>query len=263
MVKMNLSFILPIYNAQHFIEHSLKKLTDFLQTIEFLGQVQIVLVNDGSKDHTLEKIQKFVNHFKNLPNKGEIYFTLISYQQNRNIGFAIKEGIKKAENEIIIIMDCDLPFQLDIITKGLNLIQEYDIISVDRTQNKESYKVSFFRLLLHKGLIKIIRLIFGGYISGIPDFVAGFKIIRKDKLNNIEKFLKSNTSLVHFEILLWANLMKYKIHFVTPILDESTNRFSTYSLKKIFFTVIRIIFELILIRINLQKLLNTMGRNER
>ncbi|MFN3995030.1 MAG: glycosyltransferase family 2 protein [bacterium] len=260
---MNLSFILPVYNAQDFIRDSLKKLTDFLQEIEYLERIQIILVNDGSKDDTLKKIQEFISNFNTLPNRKEIYFTLVSYEQNKNIGFAIKEGIKKVDNEIVLIMDCDLPFKLDIITKGLNLIDQYDIVSVDRTKNKESYKVSFFRLILHKGLIKIIKLIFGKYVFGIPDFVAGFKIIRTDKLKNIEKYLISNTSLVHFEILLWANLMSYKICFVTPILDESTNKFSTYSLKKIFFTIIKIIFELIFIRLNLQKIAKDVKKNER
>lgn len=260
---MNLSFILPIYNAQEFINDSLRRLTDFLQKMEFLEKVQIILVNDGSKDNTLKKIQEFINYFNNLPNNKEIYFTLVSYEKNRNIGFAIREGIKKVENDIVIIMDCDLPFKLDIIMEGLKSINQYDIVSVDRTKNKESYKVSFFRLILHKGLIKIIKLIFGKYVSGIPDFVAGFKIIKKDKLKNLQKYLTSSTSLIHFEILLWANLMKYKICFVTPVLDESTNKSSTYSLKKIFFTVIKIIFELILIRINLEKIAKDIKENER
>lgn len=249
---MSLSIILPIYNAQEFILDSLRKLVELLEKIQ-TDEIQIILVNDGSIDNTLEKINEFINSYS-----GVIKFDLVSYEKNRNIGFAIKKGIEKVRNEIVIIMDCDLPFKLDIINESLRLIDSCDLVSVDRTKRRESYNVGLFRFLLHRGLIFIIKVMFGKYIKGIDDFVAGFKVIKRDLLDRIRFNLRSDTSLVHFEIILLTQLLNlkganYKICFVYPFLNTDTNKLSTYSLPKILKTVIKILLELVMMRIELSK----------
>ncbi|MCX7759325.1 MAG: glycosyltransferase family 2 protein [bacterium] len=249
---MNISIILPIYNAEGFILDSLRKLVELLEKIQ-ADETQIILVNDGSMDNTLEKINEFINSYD-----GVIHFDLVSYKKNRNIGFALRKGIEKVRNEIVIIMDCDLPFKLDIINESLTLIESCDLVSVDRTKKRESYNVGLFRFLLHRGLIFIIKVMFGKYIKGIDDFVAGFKVIKRHLLDKIESNLRSDTSLIHFEIILFTKLLNlrednYKICFVYPTLNIETNKFSTYSLPKVLKTVIKILLELIVIRINLKQ----------
>ncbi|MCS7164882.1 MAG: glycosyltransferase family 2 protein [Candidatus Calescibacterium sp.] len=252
---MNLSLILPIYNAQEFIHDSLEKLVELLEKTE-VPEIQVILVNDGSEDNTLERINNFLQSYN-----GRIKFDLISYEKNRNIGFAIRQGIEKVKNEVVMIMDCDLPFKLDIVTQSLILIRSCDMVTVDRTKKKESYNVGFLRFLLHRGLIFIIKIIFGKYLRGIDDFVAGFKVIKKDLLDKIKHNLCSNTSLIHFEIILLTQLLNlkganYKICFVYPYLNVDTNKFSTYSFAKIIKTVMKILLELIVIKINLRKIIN-------
>lgn len=252
---MNLSIILPVYNAQYFIRESLFKLTKFLKNLDFISKVQIVIVNDGSKDDSLKEIQKFVEEFK-LEEKSENFkFDIVSYQQNRNIGFAIREGIKKVENEIVIIMDCDLPFKLEVIPESLNLIKDCDLVSVDRTKKAESYNVGFIRKVLHKGLIFVIKMMFRKYVKGVPDFVAGFKVIKKELLYKIKDYFIANTSLVHFEIILYSKIVANAcICFVNPILDSSTLSKTTYSLRKTLEVVLKILKELVKIRGNIKNL---------
>ena len=255
---MNLSIIIPVYNAQNFIYYSLEKLIDYLLKLKSLEKIQLIIVNDGSKDNSLEKIQEFINYFeKNKKSNFNIYFELISYDTNKNIGFAIRKGIEKIQNEVVLIMDCDLPFKLDIIDESLELIKNYDLITVDRTKKKESYNVGTFRLILHKGLIFIIKAVFFKYIREIPDFVAGFKVIKKETLDQIKDYLSCYTSLVHFEIILYSKLItQSKICFVEPVLQTETNKNSTYNLLKIVKVIIQILIEIVLIRIRLGKIIS-------
>lgn len=254
---MNVSFILPVYNAQDFIEESLKILIDYIEKNRLIQDVQIIIVNDGSKDKTIDIITNFVN-----TNQYEkITFDIVSYDKNMNIGFAIRKGIEKVKNDVVIIMDSDLPFELNIIDDSLSLINSCCLISVDRTRKVESYKVGFIRLILHKGLIFLIKLMFGKYLKGINDFVAGFKVIRKKFLDKIKKKLCSNTSLIHFEIILYTVIENLKgeekcnIGFVFPILRVETNQKTTYKFFKILEVVWKIIFGLFEIKKRVAKMM--------
>lgn len=253
---MNVSFILPVYNAQDFIKESLKILIHYIEKLELIQDVQIVIVNDGSKDKTLDIITNFVN--SNQYEK--ITFDIVSYEKNMNIGFAIRKGIEKVKNDVVIIMDSDLPFELNIIDDSLKLINSCCLVSVDRTKKADSYKVGFVRLILHKGLIFLIKLMFGKYLKGIDDFVAGFKVIRKKLLDKIKQNLISNTSLIHFEIILYTVIENMKsdqkcdIGFVFPVLKVETNQKTTYKFFKILEVVWKIIFELFEIKKRVDKI---------
>jgi len=213
-----------------------------------IQEVQFILVNDGSKDNTLEILHKI----SPIP---KINLDIVSYEKNKGIGYAIKQGIKKIKNDIIIIMDCDLPFELEIINQSLELIKENHLVTIDRTKRKDSYPVSLFRMILHKGLIKLIKLLFPE-VHKIDDFVAGFKTIRKELLNKIAPLLHSNTSLIHFEIILYTILLNndYKIATVHPILNKQSIQKSTYSIPKILLTIVKIVCELAFIRMKIMKM---------
>lgn len=260
---MDISIILPVFNSETFIESSIKTLLNYLYNIKELKDIQIVLVNDGSKDNTLEKLKEITQK----TSSPKTSFEIISYKKNQGIGFAIKQGLTKVKNNLIIIMDCDLPFNLDIIEQSLRLLEKNDLIIVDRTQKKESYPVGVFRKILHKGLIKIIQITFPE-LSGINDFVAGFKAIKKELITKINPFLNSNTSLIHLEIILYTVILQkyyneqYSIEKVLPIINQESIEKSTYSIKQIIKTIIAILKEILILRIKVSKLINKSSKSK-
>lgn len=60
---------------------------------------ELILVNDGSTDQTEEKIQKY---------KSDPRFVYIKHHKNHGKGIAVKTGLAKAKNEIILLLDADL-----------------------------------------------------------------------------------------------------------------------------------------------------------
>ncbi|MGB9638161.1 MAG: hypothetical protein ACP5RD_02195 [bacterium] len=184
------------------------------------------------------------------------------------VGYAIKFALNKLKNiynkskfnnkkNLFFIMDFDLPFELSIINESITKLNNFDLVNLDRTKSKESYNVSLFRKILHKGLIYLIKILFIDILFKINDFVGGFKAFN-DKLFYFIKDKKfiSNTSLIQLEILIFAVLNNFKIDNVYPIFNKETEKFSTFNFIKTIKFILKILYELIFIRININKYKN-------
>ncbi|MDC0445805.1 glycosyltransferase family 2 protein [Candidatus Pelagibacter sp.] len=93
--KAKISVIIPAYNEENTIKEILKR----IKRIKI--NKQIIVINDGSKDNTLNILTK---------NKKKYFDVLINLKKNKGKGNAIRIGLKKAKGEIIIIQDADLEY---------------------------------------------------------------------------------------------------------------------------------------------------------
>jgi len=90
--QAEISVVLPAYNAEPFIKEALLSLVN-----QSLKPVEIILVNDGSTDNTLEIASSL--------NLDEL--KILSYEKNKGIVYALNEGIKIAKGRYIARMDAD------------------------------------------------------------------------------------------------------------------------------------------------------------
>jgi len=108
MKKDLISVIVPCYNVSKFLEDCFLSLQN--QTYK---NVELIFVNDGSKDDTLEKLQNFC---KDKPN------CKLVNQQNKGLSGARNSGIEIAEGEFIYFCDPDdllSPNLLEILHKNI------------------------------------------------------------------------------------------------------------------------------------------------
>ncbi len=106
---MKLSIIIPVYNEQKTISEVLKKVED-LKLDDF--EKEIIVVDDGSKDTSKEKIKKAkVNGMK-------IYF----HERNMGKGAAIRTGVEHATGDYIVIQDADTEYNPEDIKKLLSVV---------------------------------------------------------------------------------------------------------------------------------------------
>lgn len=160
------STIIPVFNEEKTIGNILKT----LMKIEDISQV--IVVDDGSKDNTYRIVNKF-------PVK------LIKHKKNKGKGAAMKSGVKKTRNDIVLFLDGDL--------KGLTQKNVTDLITpVQRekanfTKGRGNFKVNkkLTKVPTISGFIKpLISSLFPKY--EIYDPLCGLFCIEKDILEEIE-----------------------------------------------------------------------------
>jgi glycosyltransferase involved in cell wall biosynthesis len=110
MDKPDISLIVPAYNLEDYIEKCLDSLVN--QTHQ---SIEIIVVNDGSSDGTLSKINAIAQ------NEGRIK---VLSQENQGVNTAREKGLKLAQGEYIQFVDGDDWLALDTCEKTYKAAQE-------------------------------------------------------------------------------------------------------------------------------------------
>jgi len=125
MTKQSVSIVIPVYNEDKSILSLYREVKAAL--INF-PTYEIIFINDGSNDTTLDKIITLVEQ--------DLAITLIDLYSNFGKADALNEGFKVATGDIIITMDADLQDDPAEISNLVNKINEgWDVVSgwkVDR-----------------------------------------------------------------------------------------------------------------------------------
>lgn len=113
MVKV--SIIMPTYNSEKFIKEA-------LASIPNRDDIEIIVVNDGSTDKTIEIAKEF-------------NVKLIDRKENMGIGYSRKEGLSYAQGEYIMFFDSDDSIVEENFNKAIDMLTGEDIIYYDLKQN--------------------------------------------------------------------------------------------------------------------------------
>ena len=103
MIKPKISIIVPIYNAEKYLRKCLDSLVN-----QTLKDIELILVNDGSKDNTEVILNEYKKKYKNIK---------VINQQNQGVINARINGLKKASGEYIGWVDADDFVELDMFDK--------------------------------------------------------------------------------------------------------------------------------------------------
>ncbi|MGF7118943.1 glycosyltransferase [Methanobacterium oryzae] len=100
------SVIIPVHNVEKYLEECLNSLVN-----QTLKDIEIICVNDGSTDKSLEILEKFAAKDDRI--------TIIN-QENQGAGAARNKGLKIARGEYLSFLDADDFFELDMLEKVYN-----------------------------------------------------------------------------------------------------------------------------------------------
>ena len=169
-----LSIIIPAYNAEKYINECIDSILRNSQNS--LNQTEIIIINDGSTDHTLEKLEKY-KEYKNI----HIYTT-----KNQGVSAARNYGIKLAKGNWITFIDAD-----DKVTEGF--IDEHIIKLKDNTLLKTKILTSENANSIKKvKSASIQQLLLKINYGEIPAFIVSY-FYKKD----IVKYIQFNEK-IHF-----------------------------------------------------------------
>lgn len=208
MKKLKVSFVIPAYNVEKYIQRCLKSALN--QTMD---EIEVIVVNDGSTDNTLQIIEDIAKSNNKIKVINKI---------NEGVSVARNEGINAAKGEYIQFIDGDDWIESTACEKMYNFSQEHklDIViansyrdddnghliiwkDLDDEQTfftREEYLTALFE---RKGKKTVWNKLFSRTLfdnntfpKGITmgqDFVATVKLVSKAK--NIGKY---NEAFVHY-----------------------------------------------------------------
>lgn len=153
-MTMKLSIIVPCYNEEQSLPlfyPELKKYTDQLEQ-----EIEVILVDDGSKDNTL-------NVIKDLKSKNK---EIIGISFSRNFGkeSGILAGLKESTGDLVVLMDADLqdppyllPEMIKAITEeGYDSVATYRVDRAGEPPIRSFFARQFYRLINRISDVEIV-----------------------------------------------------------------------------------------------------------
>ena len=190
-----ISIVCPFFNEELIIQKATKKML-LLLTRQFGEEFELILVDDGSTDKSLELICDMLQIDKRF-----VRVVVLSYTQNQGRGRALKTGIDYARGEIIVTTEVDLSWGEDIVFrlfKKLNSEPGIDFVIASPHKKGGLLKnVSIKRALLTKFGNFLIRLFFD---SGITMNTGMTRAYRKNVIKPL--ITSENGKEFHLEVLL-------------------------------------------------------------
>ena len=218
---MDLSIVIPMFNEAENAERTLQKVEEALLPCK--GSYEIIPVNDGSSDNTLEILERIAAQ------NGKI--KVVSYPKNFGRGKALKAGFKASSGEIIVSIDADLSYNPNYIMdlmEVLNGDQDIDLVLASPYMPGGGVEnVPFSRLWISKLGNKILRFAMPNRIytsTGI------FRAYRKKVLESLE--LESDGKEIHLEILSKAIALGFRVKEFPAVLTSRKKGRSKFKFRK-------------------------------
>jgi len=233
--EIYLSVIIPAYNEENRLFHTLKEIDSYLRGQSYA--YEIIVVNDGSKDKTCQVVEELKAEIANL--------RLIDNKENRGKGWVVRQGMLEAFGRYRLFVDADNSTSIDQIEKMWPFFkQDYQVVIGSR--NIEGSIVNPAQPLLRRSIGKAGNLVIQtvGGLFGIQDSQCGFKCFSKEAATNVFSKAMINRWGFDVEVLAIARKLGYRIKEI-PVIWKNDLRSTVNS-----FGIIRTLFEVFQIRWN-------------
>jgi glycosyltransferase involved in cell wall biosynthesis len=219
---LELSIIIPAYNEESRLPRTLTRIREYFASRGISSdQLEILIVDDGSKDGTLQVAEKWAGEWPSV--------RVISNGDNRGKGYSVRHGMLEARGRIALFTDADLSSPIEESEKLLAAIDAGNDVAIGSRALDRSL------ISTHQSRLReLAGMIFNGFVrvsTGLPfsDTQCGFKAFVREpsrivfEQQRIERFgfdpeilfLAKRHGLQTAEVAVrWAHDPATKVHMV-------------------------------------------------
>lgn len=226
-----ISIIIPMYYEQEVAEVCYQRITQVLKNIPNYTY-EIICINDGSKDKTLEILETLSKTDKNLK--------IISFSRNFGHQAAVTAGLKHVTGDAIVIIDADMQDPPELIPQMLELWEQGNEVIYGKRKARKGESV--FKLMSAKVFYKTLNALSD---VEIPKDTGDFRLVDRkvvDTINSLpehNKFLRGLFSWVGYKQIpfeyerkeRFAGKTKYPLKKMLKLASDGIISFSTKPLK--------------------------------
>ena len=225
---------MPAYNVEGVIEDCVKKVRWLMESLG-VEDYEIIAVDDGSKDGTLQRLLK-------LSSAGNV--KVLSNGINIGKGFAVKRALRHATKDYSIVIDADMEIDPKQIKYCLKALKHSDVIIASKRHPQSRYRAPFLRKFLSAGFNVLVRILTG---LRFGDTQSGLKAFRTNAFKKIMRVVSVKRYAYDVEVLSIAKLLNLKI-VEMPIHIEQGSRFSLRAILHMFIDLLGIVYRLKVIK---------------
>jgi glycosyltransferase involved in cell wall biosynthesis len=203
-----LSIVIPAYNEENRIGRTLECTFDYLDHQSYDSEV--IVVNDGSKDRTAERVLEFESRAKSK-------LRLIENPGNRGKGYSVRNGMLQASGRIALFYDADMATPASEIIKVVEPIADdrYDVVFGSRALDRSLIEThqSPIREAIGRGG-NLIQFALTGL--KFKDTQCGFKAFRREAAQSVFRLQRIDGFGFDPEILFIARKQGWRL-LETPV----------------------------------------------
>src|ERR1044071_4570491 len=143
-MKPVFSFILPVFNEEETLKETYRRLADLLDSLSAEGE--IILVDDGSGDHSLEMMRGLRQH--------DLRVRYLSLARSVGHQIAVTAGLRFAQGDAVVVLDADLQDPPELIPAMIEKWRAgYQVVYAQRTaRQRESPAKKLFAYIFYRVL---------------------------------------------------------------------------------------------------------------
>ncbi len=203
----SLTIVLPAYNEEALIGDTLDKVVAYLSAIEDRYTWEILAINDGSRDHTGEILDRYAAK--------EPRIKALHHHINFNLGQALRYAFSNARGDYTIVLDSDLSYGPEHIGALADAIVETRakvVIASPYIKGGKVTAVPWFREKLSRWANKLLSMSAKGNFSTLTGMVRAYDTVFLRKLNLKAWDFEINTEIIYKAQVLRAHIVEIPAH---------------------------------------------------
>ena len=202
------SIVVPGYNEASIVQESLRRICEYMETLEDRYAWELIFVNDGSTDGTGEIAEAFARERQNV--------RVFHHVTNFRLGQALRTGFSQSRGDYVVTMDVDLSYSPDHIERLLTTITQTEariVIASPYMKGGKTSHVPVLRRLLSQWANRFLSVLaHDAHLSTLTGMVRAYdgRFLRNLDLKAMD--VNINPEIIYKGMVLRARILEIPAH---------------------------------------------------